>query len=466
MPKTIIGRTLLAVGLLAAAALTFFTLARLIAPGVRWAKDRTPGTGPAGSMRLVYEIKMPADAGVVKDRLARQVMESLKKRVDPSGVRNIAWRLQSENQLEITVPLSNKSKSAAAAREACLKAATALDQTNIRLADVRHAVEELKGQAREQALEKLAQGYEKRQILFRQMTAAYDRIGQAEATSDFRMQAEAEVRYENLQQHVRQTNLTPSDFEASLHVKPAARAARLSEMQQSFAGFQARLDAMTQFEQVYAVYQASREFDDVGELKRLIKGSGVLSFHIMVTGQEVDSPLAREMRDRLRPGGRGTAPQANDQIRWFEVERPDELRGQTVEYDDKLWALAWVTPEKSMVNRAGQPRWALESAYPATDQMGLRAVGFEFNAEGAARFGELTAANINQTLGAMLDDKIISAATVNSVISRAGIITRSSGYTDADFLYLINTLNAGSLPAQLSEQPISEQTVAPQPDAR
>ncbi|MCS7033463.1 MAG: SecD/SecF family protein translocase subunit, partial [Phycisphaerae bacterium] len=55
---------------------------------------------------------------------------------------------------------------------------------------------------------------------------------------------------------------------------------------------------------------------------------------------------------------------------------------------------------------------------------------------------------------------MISAPNINQQISRQGIITGS--FSTAELRYLISTLSAGSLPAQLADEPISERTVGPQ----
>ena len=62
-------------------------------------------------------------------------MTALKKRVDPEGVRNLVWRPQGNNRLEIQMPFSgnaeeNKVKGTAAA-EAVQKARIALERLNI-----------------------------------------------------------------------------------------------------------------------------------------------------------------------------------------------------------------------------------------------------------------------------------------------------------------------------------------------
>ena len=112
-----------------------------------------------------------------------------------------------------------------------------------------------------------------------------------------------------------------------------------------------------------------------------------------------------------------------------------------------------------MVNGPGIRPWALESAGRESDQYGAACVRFTFDAEGGVQFSEFSGNNIKQSLAAILDNKIISAATIQSRIGRTGTITRGGGYDVAELSYLIDTLNAGSLPATLTDEPVSEHTV-------
>src|SRR5512139_2543979 len=66
--------------------------------------DLKPGIDMVGGTSLLYEIKAPA--GAADNTLAEQVMNSLKKRVDPDGVRNLVWRPQGATRLEIQMPLT------------------------------------------------------------------------------------------------------------------------------------------------------------------------------------------------------------------------------------------------------------------------------------------------------------------------------------------------------------------------
>src|SRR5437588_10921899 len=63
-----------------------------------------PGIDMVGGTSLLYEIKQPAGGWHGAKSLAEEVMESLKKRVDPQGVRNLIWRPQGNTRIEIQMP--------------------------------------------------------------------------------------------------------------------------------------------------------------------------------------------------------------------------------------------------------------------------------------------------------------------------------------------------------------------------
>ncbi|MFN8522014.1 MAG: protein translocase subunit SecD [Chloroflexota bacterium] len=81
-------------------------------------------------------------------------------------------------------------------------------------------------------------------------------------------------------------------------------------------------------------------------------------------------------------------------------------------------------------------------------------VAFEFNSEGALLFEQITRRLIRQPLGIFLDDQVISAPTVNAVISSNGVIT---GVRLNEAKTLAIQLNAGAVPVPISI--IEERTV-------
>ena len=89
----------------------------------------------------------------------------------------------------------------------------------------------------------------------------------------------------------------------------------------------------------------------------------------------------------------------------------------------------------------------LESISLGRDTYGANAVDFKLSGDGAARFAQLTGANIDKPLAIVLDDKVESAPFINSKIRRNGQITMGSSATMEDARNLEIVLKAGSLPA-------------------
>ncbi|MGH7214025.1 MAG: protein translocase subunit SecD [Tepidisphaeraceae bacterium] len=464
MQPNYLSRLILILVVLAAAVFLIFPPKSLFDPSVPFGKklNLRPGIDMVGGTSLLYEIR-PPEGSIAQADLAERTMEALKKRVDPDGVRNLIWRPQGANRLEIQMPLNTASGDASAKREAFGAAQAALEATNVRPGAVLRAVETLKGDERAAALDKLAGGSEQRQSLFGALRSVWDQTQQAKADQNAPVQAEKELEYDKLKAQLDETNLSAVEMQAVLDLSKEKRDARLAELKQKYAGWPERARAIDQFSGAYAGYQSVKgSLDDAQDLKRLLRGSGVLEFHILVT--DPGDPTAQAMVQRLQE--KGPRLQAGDTMQWFEVARPEEFGNQGVigVYNDKTWALGYVTPDKSMSNRGGQNRWALESARPNLDpQTGTNVVAFRFNATGGQLFGQLTGGNVGQPMAITLDNKIISAPNIDSQIFRDGIITGGSGgFSTGELRYLVSTLNAGSLPAQLTDDPISERTVGPQ----
>ncbi len=81
------------------------------------------------------------------------------------------------------------------------------------------------------------------------------------------------------------------------------------------------------------------------------------------------------------------------------------------------------------------------------ENMGGLAVNFKLSGDAAARFAQLTGANIDKPLAIVMDDRVESAAFINSKIRNSGQITMGSGASMDDARNLEIVLKAGSLPA-------------------
>jgi preprotein translocase subunit SecD len=101
----------------------------------------------------------------------------------------------------------------------------------------------------------------------------------------------------------------------------------------------------------------------------------------------------------------------------------------------------------------------LTDAQPSFDQNSRPAVSFKFNVSGARKFGEYTSTNIGQPFAIVLDDKVISAPTIQSAIQGgSGIITGS--FTLEESTNLAVLLRAGALPAKMNF--LEERTIGPE----
>src|SRR5438067_1369659 len=100
MPQHYTGRITLIVAVLLIAMWAVFPNGNLKEPNLK------PGIDMVGGTSLLYEIKLPPGGYHGQKTLAEEVMESLKKRVDPQGVRNLIWRPQGNTRLEIQMPAS------------------------------------------------------------------------------------------------------------------------------------------------------------------------------------------------------------------------------------------------------------------------------------------------------------------------------------------------------------------------
>ena len=166
----------------------------------------------------------------------------------------------------------------------------------------------------------------------------------------------------------------------------------------------------------------------------IIKRSAVLEFKIVKdTGVDQDVLLAK-----------------------YGVKTPDELNAQGMVL---FPGDTGTENEKFFIATADSPvtGGSLTDARLIFDEFGRPAVGFNFNGEGASRFGELTVKNIGQRLAIVLDGTIKSAPTIQERIASQGRITGSFTTEEAKDLALV--LRSGALPVPVTVE--QERTVGP-----
>ncbi len=104
------------------------------------------------------------------------------------------------------------------------------------------------------------------------------------------------------------------------------------------------------------------------------------------------------------------------------------------------------------------------SASSREDQDNNPAVGFNFETPaGSKMFRDMTERNkptdaMVRSLAVIMDDKIVSAPTLNAVLPGSGIISGGS-FTQKAVNQLVNILRSGNLNAELKPDPVSENTV-------
>jgi SecD/SecF fusion protein len=416
-----------------------------------------PGIDIAGGTSLTYEIK---NEGNADPKLAENVASVLKRRVDPNGVKNLIWRPSGANRLEIQMPASRRNEEAEKLQQAYLKARDELAASELKSVTVRSELERLSGDALQAKITEFAAGSTKRADLLKQMADLAGQIKAARQAQNTEAAARSRLAYEKLEAELMATNVPASTVEDALQQPPVQQADSLKKLREKLADAPPRLAALNTFVKAYADFAPLRDkLDDVASLKRRLTGSGVLSFHILA---DDETPGVREMVDRLKT--EGPRPQPGDTTRWFVVDNPQEFRGLAHEYNGKWYVLAWNDTEHALMNAPGLPVWGLKGA-SAEFRDGKRAVDFEFDPAGSNLFGRLTG-KFQKTpqktylLGIVLDEKLYSAPAINTQIFGRGEIT--GDYSQKEAEDLAAPLSAGALPAQLTDQPISETFVGPQ----
>src|SRR5689334_17928392 len=151
-----------------------FPFDRLFNGEIPWSKKANlkPGIDIKGGISLLYEVQAPA--GGAREGLAADVAESLKKRVDPDGVKNLVWRPQGATKIEIQMPMGENTSTNAQVRRQFASSQNELAATNIQRPAIESALN-LQGPARQQRLDELAMGSPRRKEIFAKLIPLHDR---------------------------------------------------------------------------------------------------------------------------------------------------------------------------------------------------------------------------------------------------------------------------------------------------
>ncbi len=374
MPDIPIWKVLLIAGVLGLCGLSLYPPSQRLKPGLDL----------AGGTTLVYQVDVPD--GQDAKSVVEQVIETLKKRVDPNGVRNLVWRQQAGNRIEIQVPLPPAETGQR--RSTYLQLKDELLSGNIKRREIDSALRIVDQQHRSEALKQLAGDHTQRRQLLEQLAQASDALiaseqpyrdtqqkqrelqdamatasvdspdqhtllqGQLKAIQEdlfakTRTFVDARQAFEKTQADLLATNVDPNELEHILslsesqapkgtvqndptepaNVQPGG--ARAAVLQAYIARHTDRADQIQAVADAKSLYDEVRgPLDDPNDLVALLRGSGVLEFRV---APEPTMPDSQTYRDQLRQRGPKTG--SGKPYRWFVVDDPisfaDDARGHS-----------------------------------------------------------------------------------------------------------------------------------------
>ena len=460
-----------------------------------------------GGVSLVYHLTIPEDTPN-KAALVTQVIEVLQERVNPAGKLDIIMRPLGQDRIEISMPLPSKRvkelkrqyeialqglMSSAQILESELRAALtvgdALDRYGAQgergavIGNLQMAFDSWQSarDVLDAAEQRGAEDAELRPLQNIVVTAdlEFDKLfGEARRLSLPKRRVTRALRLSQEEKQERDAQNNPVERDGKKVMEPSPRAIELDSIRGDYPWL---VESLNQLVEYYDTYASERKgFDDPEDLMRLLRGAGVLQFHIAVqsdagsdSGVNVD-----EMRRQLAEGGPRSADstiaawyELNDPKQWYNdgageaALRADpiayfENRRQLVAgmYEDQIYLLLYTQPSKSMMHRP-DTEWQIVQTSTVPDQLGRPAVAFELDTAGGILMRQLTQKHINQPMAIVLDDQVYSAPNINSAIGTSGVIEGQFSQEELQYLRLV--LTAGALEASLSSEPVAISTIGP-----
>jgi SecD/SecF fusion protein len=489
----------------ASALISLFSLAA-------WLNPNRHGIENAGGVEMIFALDARSlTVGIAADELARRTVEVLKRRVDPAGRKNIVWRVAEGPRIVIQVPYA--SAQARLAHTARADAEAALDKVLWKQSEI----ESVAGQAalapspaqRTALLEKFIaektsspadpaarSALEKARTdglaLLETLTGARQKLDAASAklegvkptdwrVDDLDARNSAQAKYydalksvlaQSVDLHYLANLITAADSEKD----PTARK-DLAALPQRYPLQQSEILAFIAACKADSAQNAGLSPEDI---QRLVTARGILDFRIAVLPGEAAADLPDAERT-LRERGPETPVRANGtQARWFALERhaADYLtRGNfVIAYRDSTPHVLLYDDHDRMLTHSDPKRkpWTLTVQRPYNEPgTGGLTLPFRLDRVGAAYMGDLTASFKAHPLAILLDDKVLSAPTIQSQINDAGVITFGTPSPahpltaiQKEAGQLQQMLAAGPLPAPLERQPLSVTDLPAMPNLR
>ncbi|UCD73929.1 MAG: protein translocase subunit SecD [Phycisphaerales bacterium] len=462
-----------------------------------------------GGVSLIYRVNMDPDEPN-KTAVLTQTISVLLERINPTGVLDIAMQPMGVDRIEVVSPLpSEEVKQLRDAYDDALE--ELLRDAEIPAGEVDSAVrlgtvvEQFGGQEGTERYEKikaLQDAFDARQ----EAQAVYDEArangASGSALNPFTTAlARANRDYREIKRNVERLSLDRARVVRMLRMPteraplkdeegnekideetgepilgPGQRAVALEQLKSQFSHLSTQLDDLVT---KYSDFQAKRRgFDDPEDLKRLLRGAGVLEFRIAVMAGKAEGINVQELRDQLDEVGAENVDstvarwlEINDLKQWYDdddqlaaLERDPEnffasQRGLVGDYKDgKYYLLIYTSPQKSLTHE-GTTDWKIDRAWVDSDRMGRACVAFRLDPVGGQLMGRLTGPHVQQPMAIILDGQVFGAPTLQTQILNRGQITGS--FSRPELLYLIRVLEAGALSARLTDEPIAVNTLGP-----
>jgi SecD/SecF fusion protein len=473
-----------------------------------------------GGTSLLYEVDVE---GLTNPQEAiRETIEVLKERVDRDGVLNLAWQVEGNNRISVLMP--RPSREVKERREALDDIEKQIKASNI----TAHAIRQLLNQSDAdyaKAKADLVKGVKGRTDLFdaarkakQALDAADSDVKSAAGIADqakrdelLAIKIQAQAAYDAAFEAAINSSLSVAQLRRVMNspAKVAGGSAgqkspREIALEKLLTDYPLRRDDIAKYQEVYEAYQEKKgRLDDPEDLKRLLRGAGVLTFRILVQGEGMISEGARpdpitqaqiasmikELKAsgpdafrgrqmvwvRVRDLGRFFDPKiARGLLESLAAAQSPEQRQQIIagtfanrgsigtEYGDGFYVLAWNTPERSITQRPEQEGWGVADVGRSVDDNFFPAVSMRMNSVGAKFMSQITGPSVGRQMGMILDGRLISAPNINSRLAGSILISGGQGgFSQSEQDYLVRTLKAGSLKAQLSPEPIAERTMSP-----
>lgn len=450
------------------------------------------GIDLVGGTCLLFEIDTTGLDMAQQSDLSARMMKVLKDRVDPKGQLNLEWRPVGPRRLEIRMP--RPPKRALERRKAYDVTRDRIKAKNLSRYTVETALNATEGQ-RETDLAALNRGIAERDALISPLRDSFDAYEQAKGSGDSASIDTASSEYEKAMGEFLATSMPLNRLTDILALDIGERRdGQLNILRGQFPSYDSGSaesggKAITQAVAAYDAWAKHKaDLEDPSDLKRRLRGAGVLEFRILADRdpssptytQAANNPgLRQEIRRYTeRLAQYGPRPKAGDRYIWLGVEDvvkfmhlddiadfelQKNLSDQPIveEYAAQHYVLVHADAEYGMLKSKGRKRsWSLRGARTDRDPMsGENVVSFRLDPSGGQRFGELTGNNKGRQLCIVLDNKAMSHATIQERITVQCQI--SGRFSNEQVQNLVRILEAGSLPARLRETPLMENTIGP-----